>query len=140
MTEINRTVKWPKFILCLLEFSKLKCFFYRTEFFFQNPNYVSFRNLERNIQNHFFHISIRRNLITHQFVQDPKQEKSFIHAKYNQIIKIEKMFEHNVGYIIYLGNKMVNTGYQLEIGEFINLININGYYDKVKLATPPKNK
>lgn len=50
------------------------------------------------------------------------------------------MFEHNVGYIIYLGNKMVNTGYQLEIGEFINLININGYYNKVKLDTPPKKQ
>lgn len=34
-----------------------------------------------------------------------------------------------IKFIIYAGKKMFNRGYQVEINEFIHMININGYYD-----------
>ncbi|XP_055534566.1 gamma-tubulin complex component 6 [Wyeomyia smithii] len=51
-----------------------------------------------------------------------------IHPKYAQILTDESEFEQLIKYTIYLGNKMYDRGYQKEIYEFINVININGYY------------
>lgn len=59
-----------------------------------------------------------------------KGDEHFTHQKFNKLIEDEKDFEKLIKYTIYLGNKIVRHGYQSEIGEFINLININNYYDK----------
>ncbi|XP_053683843.1 gamma-tubulin complex component 6 [Sabethes cyaneus] len=51
-----------------------------------------------------------------------------VHPKYAQMLTDESDFEQLIKYTIYLGNKMYDRGYQKEIYEFINVININGYY------------
>ncbi|XP_058839564.1 uncharacterized protein LOC131695056, partial [Topomyia yanbarensis] len=62
--------------------------------------------------------------------QDKSNPNSaYIHPKYAQILTDESDFEKLIKYTIYLGNKMYDRGYQKEIHEFINVININGYYD-----------
>ncbi|XP_058459992.1 gamma-tubulin complex component 6 [Malaya genurostris] len=55
-----------------------------------------------------------------------------IHPKYAQILTDEGDFEKLIKYTIYLGNKMYDHGYQKEIHEFINVININGYYSATR--------
>ncbi|CAO1391670.1 unnamed protein product [Diamesa serratosioi] len=50
------------------------------------------------------------------------------HPKYEKMAEDERDFEKLIKYTIYLGNKIVAHGYQMEIGELINMININGYY------------
>lgn len=42
---------------------------------------------------------------------------------------MEQDFQKLIKYIIHAGAKMSRRGYQTEIGEFISLININGYYN-----------
>lgn len=44
------------------------------------------------------------------------------------MVESETDFEKLIKYTIYLGNKLVAHGNQTEIGELINMININGYY------------
>jgi gamma-tubulin complex component 6 len=53
----------------------------------------------------------------------------FVHPNYPKLLQDEKDFEKLIKYTVYLGNKIVLHGYQQEIGEFVSLININGYYD-----------
>lgn len=52
----------------------------------------------------------------------------YVHPRYDQILQDENDFEKLIKYTIYLGNKMYDYGYQKEIHEFIDVININGYY------------
>lgn len=52
----------------------------------------------------------------------------YSHPKYDKLLSIEIDFDRLIKYIIYAGNKMSQSGYQTEIGEFISMININGYY------------
>lgn len=51
------------------------------------------------------------------------------HPHFEKILNDEKDFERVIRYVIYLGNKIVRQGYQVEIESFINLININDYYN-----------
>ncbi|XP_055309064.1 gamma-tubulin complex component 6-like isoform X1 [Sitodiplosis mosellana] len=53
----------------------------------------------------------------------------YSHPNYDKLIQIEEDFTKLIKYIIYAGNKMSQCGYQAEIGEFIYMININGFYD-----------
>lgn len=71
-----------------------------------------------------------RNLKSAEFINEE-------HPKFNEIVKIEQKFEAKVEYLIYLGNKMVNSGFQLEIAEFLNLININDFYEPRKQQSMP---
>lgn len=57
-------------------------------------------------------------------------EGLYTHPKYEKIQQIEKDFMSLIKFIIYAGKKMAHRGYQTEIGEFIYMININGYYDE----------
>ena len=50
------------------------------------------------------------------------------HGKYKQMITDELDYDKFIKYTIYLGKKIVKHGYQQEIGDFINLININNFY------------
>ena len=52
----------------------------------------------------------------------------FTHERYQRLIKDEQDFERCVNFMVYLGKKIVRRGYQHEIGQLIDLININGYY------------
>ena len=45
------------------------------------------------------------------------------------MLEDEADFEKLIKYTIYLANKMINYGYQKEISDFVNVININGYYN-----------
>lgn len=60
------------------------------------------------------------------------QKNEFTHPNFDKILMIEHDFEKLIKYIIYVGSKMSRKGYQTEIGEFINMLNWNGYYDNVK--------
>lgn len=53
----------------------------------------------------------------------------YTHPKYEKIQQIETDFMNLIKFIIYAGKKMSQRGYQTEIGEFIYMININGFYD-----------
>lgn len=53
----------------------------------------------------------------------------YTHPKYEKLLTIETDFEKLIKFIIYAGQKMYRCGYQTEIGEFIYMINMNGYYD-----------
>lgn len=50
------------------------------------------------------------------------------HPKYGIIVEVETDFERLLKFTMYLGNKLIAHGNQMEIGELINMININGYY------------
>lgn len=53
----------------------------------------------------------------------------YSHPNYDKLTQIEDDFTKLIKYIIYAGKKMSQCGYQAEIGEFIYMININGFYD-----------
>lgn len=59
----------------------------------------------------------------------------YTHPKYLKIVQIELDFHTLVRFILHAGRKMCNKGFQTEIGEFINLINMNGWYDELKSST-----
>uniref|UniRef100_A0A1Q3G1X1 Putative gamma-tubulin ring complex protein n=1 Tax=Culex tarsalis TaxID=7177 RepID=A0A1Q3G1X1_CULTA len=59
----------------------------------------------------------------------------YVHPRYDQILQDENDFEKLIKYTIYLGNKMYDYGYQKEIHEFIDVININGYYSASSSST-----
>ncbi|CAO1392141.1 unnamed protein product [Diamesa tonsa] len=50
------------------------------------------------------------------------------HPKYGIIVEVETDFERLLKFTMYLGNKLIAHGNQMEIGELLNMININGYY------------
>lgn len=56
------------------------------------------------------------------------KDSVYNHPKYEKMAEDGKVFDKLVKYTIYLGNKIVAHGYQMEIGELINMININSYY------------
>lgn len=56
---------------------------------------------------------------------------TYTHPKYEKLLTIESDFVKLIKFIIYAGQKMYRCGYQTEIGEFIHMINMNGYYDNV---------
>ena len=56
------------------------------------------------------------------------ESKEFYHPKYEKLVKDENNFQKLLKYTFYLGNKIVKHGYQQEIGDMMNLIDINGYY------------
>jgi gamma-tubulin complex component 6 len=76
---------------------------------------------------------IHRHLKAKTWLKHPT-EHCFIHPNYKKLLQDEQDFEKLIKYTVYLGNKIVLHGYQQEIGEFINLININGYYDNTPHA------
>lgn len=53
----------------------------------------------------------------------------YTHPNYAKLKKVEEDFTNLIKFIIYAGNKMAQCGYQTEIGEFVYMININGFYD-----------
>jgi len=59
-----------------------------------------------------------------------KSGDSFIHLKYEKLETDNVDFERCIKYIIYLGNKIIQHGYQKEIYDLLYLIDINGYYSK----------
>lgn len=58
--------------------------------------------------------------------------KEYYHPKYEKLVIDEQDFEKLIKYTLYLGNKIVKHGYQQEIGDMINLLDINGYYSKAR--------
>lgn len=56
----------------------------------------------------------------------------FTHPNFQKLLVIEEDFQKLIKYIIHAGSKMSRRGYQTEIGEFIRVVNFNGYYDDVK--------
>lgn len=57
------------------------------------------------------------------------EQSIYSHPKYTKIIQIENDFHTHIRYIIHAAEKMHRKGFQQEIGEFISLINMNGWYD-----------
>lgn len=53
----------------------------------------------------------------------------YTHQKYEKLQQIDTDFTSQIKFIIYAGKKMFSRGYQVEINEFIHMININGYYN-----------
>lgn len=51
------------------------------------------------------------------------------HPNFDKFLIIEKDFEKLVKFIIRIGSKISRCGYQTEIGDLINIINFNGFYD-----------
>ncbi|KAG4065541.1 hypothetical protein HA402_013311 [Bradysia odoriphaga] len=52
------------------------------------------------------------------------------HPNFDKFLIIEQDFEKLVKFIIRIGSKISRCGYQTEIGDLINVINFNGFYDR----------
>ena len=52
----------------------------------------------------------------------------YTHEKYNKIQIDDDEFHRLIRFILYLGNKVIQQGYQKEIYDLLNLIDVNGYY------------
>lgn len=57
-----------------------------------------------------------------------RSDDFFIHPKYHKIEADAVDFNRLINYIMYLGNKIIQHGYQKEIYDLLYLIDINGYY------------
>lgn len=55
---------------------------------------------------------------------------NFTHTKFDKLLKDAEEFDASVRYIVHLGQKCANSGYQSEVFQFITLINMNGYYNR----------
>ncbi|XP_070499748.1 uncharacterized protein Grip163 [Chironomus tepperi] len=53
---------------------------------------------------------------------------TYTHEKYNKIQVDADEFHRLIRYILYLGNKVIQQGYQKEIYDLLHLINVNDYY------------
>ncbi|CAG9804580.1 unnamed protein product [Chironomus riparius] len=53
---------------------------------------------------------------------------TYTHEKYNRIQVDADEFHRLIRYILYLGNKVIQQGYQKEIYDLLHLINVNDYY------------
>lgn len=83
---------------------------------------------QRNIKWCFFHYYYSK-LKSKSWICDSNGVYS--HPNYDKLKQIESDFTNLIKFIIYAGNKMSDCGYQVEIGDFIYMININGFYDWV---------
>lgn len=59
---------------------------------------------------------------------------NYTHPKYQKLGQIEMDFNKLIKFVIYVGQKVFQSGYQTEIGEFIYMLNMNGYYDGVEVT------
>lgn len=100
----------------------------------------------------YFIVSCQLNLILNQYISTCfvysqlnmrnwrcDENHQYTHPKYSKIVQIEQDFHTLVRFIIHAGRKMCAKGYLVEIGEFINLINMNGWYDELKLGQHSNN-
>lgn len=53
---------------------------------------------------------------------------TYLHPNYEKMCRDEQDFDRLCNYVMYLGGKIVKRGYQVELNEFLNLVNINGFY------------
>lgn len=56
----------------------------------------------------------------------------YVHANYDKMCRDEQDFDKCCNYVMYLGGKIVRRGYQVELNEFLNLVNVNGFYKGVQ--------
>lgn len=70
---------------------------------------------------------MHRHLKTAEW-QSAELDDSFTHPRYNKFESVDQDFERTIKYIMYLGNKVIQHGYQKEIYDLLHLIDINGYY------------
>lgn len=56
----------------------------------------------------------------------------YVHPNYEKMCRDEKDFDKCCNYVMYLGEKIVRRGYQVELNEFLNLVNVNGFYKGVQ--------
>lgn len=56
----------------------------------------------------------------------------YVHPNYEKMCKDEQDFDKCCNYVMYLGGKIVRRGYQIELNEFLNLVNVNGFYKGVQ--------
>lgn len=56
----------------------------------------------------------------------------YLHANYEKMCKDEEDFDKCCNFVMYLGEKIVRRGYQVELNEFLNLVNVNGFYKGVQ--------
>lgn len=61
-----------------------------------------------------------------------KPRTVYVHPNYEKMCRDEQDFERLCNYVIYLGEKIVRRGYQVELAEFLNLVNVNGFYKGVQ--------
>ena len=59
-------------------------------------------------------------------------KSTFEHPHYEKMCKDEQDFDKCCNYVMYLCEKIVRRGYQIELGEFLNLVNVNGFYKGVQ--------
>lgn len=64
-----------------------------------------------------------------------KKRPEFVHPNYENMCRDEQDFDKCCNYVMYLGNKIVRRGYQVELSEFLNLVNINGFYKGMKQSS-----
>lgn len=54
---------------------------------------------------------------------------TFTHPTFDHLLENERDLDKCVPYILHHCEKMLQRGYQTEIGDFVTMINFNGYYD-----------
>lgn len=53
----------------------------------------------------------------------------YTHPQFAAMLENERDLDKCIPYILHYCEKMLRRGYQEEIGDFVNVINFNGYYD-----------